>query len=84
ARCDCPVCTRFSRAYLRHLIHAEEMLGPRLITQHNLWFYASLMRHARQAILEHRFEQFARDTEQRMLELDEVGPVVAVAHDAER
>ncbi|MFI5308537.1 MAG: tRNA guanosine(34) transglycosylase Tgt, partial [Polyangiales bacterium] len=47
ARCDCPVCTRFSRAYLRHLIHAEEMLGPRLITQHNLWFYASLMRHAR-------------------------------------
>jgi len=73
ARCDCPVCTRYSRAYLRHLIRAEEMLGPRLITQHNLWFYASLMRAARHAILEQRFAEFARETERRILELDEVG-----------
>jgi queuine tRNA-ribosyltransferase len=73
ARCDCPVCTRYSRAYLRHLVRAEEMLGPRLLTQHNLWFYASLMRGARQAIVERRFAQFARETEQRIVELDEVG-----------
>jgi queuine tRNA-ribosyltransferase len=73
ARCECPVCARYSRAYLRHLFHAGEMLGPRLITQHNLSFYAALMRAARHAILERRYTAFATDAEARMLEEDEVG-----------
>jgi queuine tRNA-ribosyltransferase len=73
AACDCPVCKQYSRAYLRHLIHAGEMLGARLITQHNLSFYAALMRAARRAILERRYLAFAQQTEARMLELDEVG-----------
>jgi queuine tRNA-ribosyltransferase len=73
ARCDCPVCTRYSRAYLRHLVHAGEMLGGRLLTQHNLSFYAALMRAARCAIVEQRYAAFATETEARMRELDEVG-----------
>jgi queuine tRNA-ribosyltransferase len=74
-RCDCPVCTTYSRAYLRHLFAAGEMLGPRLLTQHNLHFYAALTRAAREAIRARRYEQFARETEQQMLELDEIGKV---------
>jgi queuine tRNA-ribosyltransferase len=73
AQCACPVCARYSRAYLRHLFQAGEMLGPRLITQHNLSFYAELMRRAREAIREHRYASFAQETEARMLALDEVG-----------
>jgi queuine tRNA-ribosyltransferase len=73
ARCDCPVCQRYSRAYVRHLFQAGEMLGPRLVTQHNLCFYAGLMRQARGAILEQRYAAFAHETESRMRELDEVG-----------
>ncbi|HMI92068.1 MAG TPA: tRNA guanosine(34) transglycosylase Tgt, partial [Polyangiales bacterium] len=73
ARCDCPVCTTYSRAYLRHLIHAGEILGGRLLTQHNLWFYAALMRAARAAIVEGRYAAFAAEAEARMLAEDEVG-----------
>jgi queuine tRNA-ribosyltransferase len=72
-RCDCPVCTTYSRAYLRHLVTASEMLGPRLLTQHNLHFYQALTRASRQAIREGRFLSFAKEAEARMLELDEVG-----------
>jgi queuine tRNA-ribosyltransferase len=71
-RCDCAVCGTYSRAYLRHLFAAGEMLGPRLITQHNLHFYQALTRAARAAIREQRFTAFARETEQQMLALDEV------------
>lgn len=49
--CDCPVCTRFSRAYLRHLFIAGEMLGPILASWHNVAFYQRLMRDLRTAIL---------------------------------
>jgi queuine tRNA-ribosyltransferase len=48
--CSCPTCARFSRAYLRHLFMAEEMLGPMLVTVHNLAFYQKLMREIRLAI----------------------------------
>lgn len=72
--CGCPVCATHSRAYLRHLIAAKEMLGPRLVTQHNLHFYAELTQRAREAILEDRYGAFAREAEQRMLDGDEVGP----------
>ena len=70
--CQCPVCTTFSRAYLRHLITSAEMLGPRLITQHNLCFYQELTRAARQAIREGRYASWAQEAERRMLENDEV------------
>jgi queuine tRNA-ribosyltransferase len=71
-RCDCVVCGTYSRAYLRHLFAAGEMLGPRLITQHNLHFYAALTRAARDAIRDQRYDQFARETERQMIELDEI------------
>jgi queuine tRNA-ribosyltransferase len=49
--CACLACTRHSRAYLHHLFRCEEMLGPMLLTQHNLTYYQSLMQGARAAIL---------------------------------
>ncbi|MEM7137796.1 MAG: tRNA guanosine(34) transglycosylase Tgt [Myxococcota bacterium] len=49
-RCDCSTCTIYSRAYLRHLFKADEMLGPRLLSLHNLHFYGALMREAREMI----------------------------------
>jgi queuine tRNA-ribosyltransferase len=66
------VCTTFSRAYLRHLITSAEMLGPRLLTQHNLHFYQDLTRAARQAIREGRYPQWASEAEARMIANDEV------------
>jgi queuine tRNA-ribosyltransferase len=57
--CPCPVCRRFSRAYLHHLFMAKEMLGPTLLSLHNVAFYCRLMAEARQAIAERRFEAFA-------------------------
>ncbi|WP_368413959.1 tRNA guanosine(34) transglycosylase Tgt [Falsiroseomonas sp.] len=57
--CDCPACARHSRAYLHHLIKAEEMLGPMLLTWHNIHYYQSLMARLRRAIVEHRFAEEA-------------------------
>ncbi|MHB8178435.1 MAG: tRNA guanosine(34) transglycosylase Tgt [Vulcanimicrobiaceae bacterium] len=48
--CDCLVCTRFTRAYLAHLFRANEMLGPRLLSYHNIYLLNALMRDAREAI----------------------------------
>ena len=48
--CSCPVCRNFSRAYLRHLFKAEEMLAMRLAVMHNLWFYNTLMERIRDAL----------------------------------
>jgi queuine tRNA-ribosyltransferase len=56
--CQCPVCRRYTRAYLRHLVKAEEMLAMRLAVMHNLWFYNELMERIRQALEEGRFEEF--------------------------
>ena len=58
ADCECPVCTRYSRAYLRHLFIAKEMLGPILVSWHNIAFYQQLMRDLREAILRNRVEEF--------------------------
>jgi len=55
--CACPACSEFSRGYIRHLIKAEEILGLRLTTLHNLHFYLELMRQARDAINNGRFAQ---------------------------
>jgi queuine tRNA-ribosyltransferase len=57
--CGCPGCARHSRAYLHHLFKAEEMLGPMLLTWHNIQYYQDLMRGLRGAILEGRFEEHA-------------------------
>ncbi|MBP0495991.1 tRNA guanosine(34) transglycosylase Tgt [Roseomonas indoligenes] len=57
--CDCPACTRHSRAYIQHLIRAEEMLGPMLLTWHNIRYYQTLTARLRAAILEGRFEDEA-------------------------
>ena len=53
--CPCPACTRHSRAYLNHLFKAEEMLGPMLLTWHNVRYYQDLTRGLRQAIRDGRF-----------------------------
>lgn len=58
--CSCAACRGFSRAYLRHLIKAEEILGLRLVTIHNLHFYVGLLRQAREHILSGTFEPFRR------------------------
>jgi queuine tRNA-ribosyltransferase len=59
--CECATCREFSRGYIRHLIKAEEILGLRLITLHNLHFYLDLMRQARDKIDKGTFEQFRRE-----------------------
>jgi queuine tRNA-ribosyltransferase len=56
--CGCPVCTRYSRAYLHHLFNVKEMLGARLNTIHNLWYFSDLMRRIRVAIAEGTFAEF--------------------------
>jgi queuine tRNA-ribosyltransferase len=61
AECGCPVCHRFSRAYLRHLFLSHEMLGVRLNTVHNLWYYGSLMKELRQAIRQNQFEAYRKE-----------------------
>ncbi|MCI8624234.1 MAG: tRNA guanosine(34) transglycosylase Tgt [Provencibacterium sp.] len=59
--CGCPACRSFSRAYLRHLLRAQEMLGMRLLVMHNLWFYNTLMEKIRLALSEERYEAFCRE-----------------------
>jgi queuine tRNA-ribosyltransferase len=59
--CDCPTCQRFSRAYLRHLIKADEMLGARLVVAHNLRFYNKLMEDIRFHLDQGTFEAFYRE-----------------------
>ncbi|MFM2410030.1 MAG: tRNA guanosine(34) transglycosylase Tgt [Pseudomonadota bacterium] len=60
-RCDCPVCTTNSRAYLHHLVKSGEILGAMLMTQHNLHFYQDLMAGMRSAIAEGCFAGFASE-----------------------
>ena len=60
--CPCPACSRFSRAYIHHLIKAGEILGAMLMTQHNLWFYQRMMQGLRDAIAERRLRAFAAES----------------------
>jgi queuine tRNA-ribosyltransferase len=60
-KCDCPVCTTWTRAYLHHLVRSGEMLGAMLMTQHNLHFYQALMQGMRDAIAAGRFAAFQSD-----------------------
>lgn len=57
-QCDCPVCRRYSRSYIRHLLKAQEPLALRLMVTHNLYFYNKLMAEIRQALDEGSFESF--------------------------
>ncbi len=59
--CGCPACRRYSRAYIRHLLKAKEMLGMRLLVLHNLYFYNHLMEEIRQALEEGRYKDFMRE-----------------------
>ncbi|MBR1815854.1 MAG: tRNA guanosine(34) transglycosylase Tgt [Lachnospiraceae bacterium] len=59
--CGCPVCKRYSRAYIRHLLKAKEMLGMRFCVLHNLYFYNNMMKEIREAIEEHRFSEYKRN-----------------------
>jgi len=61
--CDCPVCRRYSKAYIRHLLKAEEMLSQRLLVMHNLWFYNHLMTDIRNALDDGRFDEFKKEKE---------------------
>ncbi|MBK6801292.1 tRNA guanosine(34) transglycosylase Tgt [Novosphingobium sp.] len=60
-RCPCDACTKYSRAYLHHLVKAGEILGAMLLTEHNLTFYQQLMAGMRGAIAQGRFAVFAAD-----------------------
>jgi len=62
--CDCPVCRRYSKAYLRHLLKAEEMLSQRLLVMHNLWFYNHLMIDIRSALHNGEFAEFKKEKEE--------------------
>ena len=55
--CGCPACRNYSRAYIRHLLKAKEMLGMRLCVLHNLYFYNTMMEEIRAAIEEHRYAE---------------------------
>ena len=68
ARCSCPVCTRYARAYLRHLFKCGEMLAMRLAVLHNLYFYNSLMAETRTALDEGRFERFRLEYSEKLAE----------------
>jgi queuine tRNA-ribosyltransferase len=59
--CDCATCARFSRGYLRHLFVAEEMLGLRLVSLHNVRFLLRVAEQARAAVLEGRFTSWSRE-----------------------
>jgi queuine tRNA-ribosyltransferase len=58
--CDCPVCKKYTRAYIRHLLKADEMLGMRFCVLHNLHFYNNMMKEIREAIEEHRFSEYKK------------------------
>jgi queuine tRNA-ribosyltransferase len=68
ANCNCAVCRNHTRAYIRHLFKANEILGPRLTTYHNLYFYHKLMRDIRDSLRAGRFLMFAEEFVQKYQE----------------
>jgi queuine tRNA-ribosyltransferase len=72
--CGCPACSRFSRAYVRHLVTQSEILGLRLLSLHNLWFVLDLTARARAAIERGTFTAFRRDALARLAHAPEEEP----------
>lgn len=72
--CKCPACRRYSRAYIRHLLKAKEMLGMRLCVLHNLYFYNTMMEEIRGALDEGRFAEYKRRKLEKMGQAAEGGP----------
>ena len=64
--CQCPACQHYSRAYIRHLLKAKEMLGMRLCVLHNLYFYNTMMEEIREALDEGRFHSYKEENVYRM------------------
>ncbi|ADL03230.1 queuine tRNA-ribosyltransferase [[Clostridium] saccharolyticum WM1] len=65
--CGCPACRSYSRAYIRHLLKAKEMLGMRLCVLHNLYFYNTMMEEIRDAIENHRYGEYKEQKLDRMM-----------------
>ena len=59
--CQCPACRTYSRAYIRHLLKAKEMLGMRLCVLHNLYFYNTMMEEIREAIEQDRYKEYKEE-----------------------
>jgi queuine tRNA-ribosyltransferase len=78
AGCDCHACTRFSRGAIRHFFFAGEMLGPILVSLHNIRFYQRLMTDIRSAIADGRFDEFRRTDSRSMLGPANVEPEILV------
>ena len=66
--CNCPVCRTYSRAYVRHLLKAKEMLGMRFCVLHNLYFYNKMMEEVREAIEAGRYKEYKEEKLRRMAE----------------
>jgi queuine tRNA-ribosyltransferase len=77
--CGCPVCKRYSRAYLHHLFNVKEMLGSRLNTIHNLWYFADLMQRVRSSIERGTFLTMREEFYRARAEAERTGGVTAVA-----
>jgi len=67
ADCGCPACTRFSRAFIRHLVNQDEIFGLRLLSLHNLWLVHQLTADARDAIRRGVFDQFRTEALSRLV-----------------
>jgi queuine tRNA-ribosyltransferase len=69
--CQCPTCRTYSRAYIRHLLKAKEMLGMRLLVLHNLYFYNHMMEEIREAIRSKRYKEYKRQKLEGFVRSDE-------------
>lgn len=69
--CQCPACRHYSRAYIRHLLKAKEMLGMRLCVLHNLYYYNHLMEQIRDAIEAGEYRKFKKNTLKMMEEKED-------------
>ena len=77
AACSCPTCTTFTRAYIHHLVKAEEPMATQLIGAHNLYFYHNLMSDIRTSILQDRFESFYLERREQLGLVDQDNPVIS-------
>lgn len=68
--CQCPVCKHYSRAYIRHLLKAKEMLGLRLMVTHNLYFYNTMMEEIRDAIEQNRYQEYKKNKLEGLMQND--------------